>query len=73
MNLVRQVNKLKRRFLQDYKTFKTWEDIYKQEKLVLEQEKREKKIQNMKNGHIQGLSLRSGTPAFNILSHSSIF
>jgi hypothetical protein len=55
VNLVRKVNKYKRRFrktrfLQDYNTFKLYENIYKQEKLAYEQEKREKKIQHMKEG-----------------------
>jgi len=55
VNLVRTVNQFKRkfrknRFLQDYKTFRFWDNIYKQEKLAFEQEKREEKIQHMKDG-----------------------
>jgi len=55
VNLVRTVNQFKRkfrknRFLRDYKTFRFWDDIYKQEKLAFEQEKLEEKIQHMKDG-----------------------
>lgn len=48
VSLVRTVNKYKTifrktRFLHDYKVFKFWENIYKKEKLIFEQEKREKR------------------------------
>ncbi len=55
VNLVQTVNKFKRRFrktrfYEDHKAFKFCENIYKQEKLAFEQEKRDKKIQHMKEG-----------------------
>ncbi|CAF3609920.1 unnamed protein product [Rotaria sp. Silwood1] len=55
VELVKLVNKFKRRFrktrfFEDYKNFKYWENIYKQEKIKFEQDKIEKKLQQMKDG-----------------------
>ena len=55
VELVRTTNKFKRkfrksRFFEDYKIFRYWENMYKQEKLKFDQEKRENKIKQMKDG-----------------------